>query len=131
MHPVFRPTAEGRHDEPWTWDKMRARAVEYVAFLHGQGVQLRIARQRVGAAMKVAPETLRQWERDQSVGANVETAREAGAYKARLEINPKHCEDDGQSVDAHALALFIAFRDEPLVAFGERYRQRFGPRHHT
>jgi len=131
VHSVFQPTAEGRHGEPWTWDKMRARAVEHVVFLHGQGVQLRIARQRVGTAMKVSPETLRQWERDQSLGANVETARKAGAYKARLDANPKHYEDDGQSVDAHVLALFIAFRDEPLAAFGERYRQRFGTRHNT
>src|SRR3954464_6993717 len=110
---------------------MRARAVEHVMFLHGQGVQLRIARQRVGAEMKVSPETLRKWEQDQSLSANAETARKAGAYKARLDANPKHCEDGRQLVDAHVLALFIAFRDEPLVAFGERYRQRFGTRHNT
>src|SRR3954464_14028714 len=101
---------------------MRARAVEHVMFLHGQGVKLRIARQRVDTAMKVSPETLRPWERDESLGANIEATRKAGAYKAQLEINPKHCEDDGHSVDAHALALFIALRDEPLAAFGERYR---------
>src|SRR4051794_32160714 len=85
VHPVFKPTAEGRHGESWTWDKMRARAVEHIVFLHGQGVQPRIARQRVGAAMKVPPETLRKWEQDQSLGANVESARKAGAYKAQLD----------------------------------------------
>lgn len=134
VHPIVQPAAGGRHDAPWTWDMMRARALEHVAFLHGQGVALQIARRRVGAAMKVAAATLRAWETEcrrsvYNLNARIATARDAGDIKARRDQGGD--ETPSESADANALALLQSVQEESLSEFAARYRERFGQRHHT
>jgi hypothetical protein len=129
-HDIVRPAVTGRHDDAWTWDQMRATALEHVAFLHGQGLTKQIARQRVAARMDIPPNSLRDWERTPQLMLNYATAFDAGNLKTILDDNPKHAEGDGKTVDSGALARLHQFRsDPPLADFGQTYKERFGRRH--
>jgi hypothetical protein len=94
----------------------------------------RNARIEVGAAMKVAPATLRAWrvELDDAewcgpVCSRLEEAFAAGEIKRQL--------DTGATIKfagtLRGLAFFEEVRKEPLHEFGRRYQTDYGRRHHT
>ncbi|MCJ2111927.1 hypothetical protein MKK64_12045 [Methylobacterium sp. E-025] len=127
---MLRPSVVGRHGDAWSWDKMRAGALDHVAFLHGQGQTKKMAQQRVAARMNIPAATLRDWERDATLKRGYEAAYEAGKLKIVFEDDPRYAEGDGNSVDSAALARLIQFKSEPSLAdFGQSYRVRFGARH--
>jgi len=129
-HDIVRPVARGRHGDAWSKDRMRAGAVEHVAYLHGQGFTKEIAQQRVAGRMGIPPTTLRDWERDEAIKGGCEAAYAAGKLKIIFDDDPEYAEGDGNSVDSGALARLIQFRSEPSLAeFGRAYREKFGGRH--
>ncbi len=129
-HDIVRPVASGRHGNAWSQDRMRAAALEHVAFLHGQGHTKKIAQQRVAARMGVPPATLRDWERDEALRDGYDVAFQAGELKTILDDDPKYAEGDGNSIDSGVLARLVQFRTNPSLAdFGQAYRDEFGQRH--
>lgn len=129
VQPMVLPIISGRHGPSWSWDKMRLRAAQHVAFLNGQGIPVTLARQRVGSLTAVPPETLRKWEVEFSAHPETSAARGAGELKVIFEDTPRYAEGDGNSIDAHAMHCLETLRQEPLAAFGDDYRERFGRRH--
>ena len=130
VHDLVKPTPSGRHGDAWSWDQMRALAVEHVAYLRGQGLNKQIARSRVAAAMKIPANSLRDWESNQELIRDTEDALEAGKLKVILDDNPRYAEGDGNSVDTAALARLIKFKSGPSLAdFGRAYRETHGRRH--
>lgn len=136
--PLVAPVRRRRHQAPWTWDQMRARALEWVHFLHGEGSRLEFALRRVGAAIGSAPDTIRKWKdelsgresgSDRPIERRIATADAAGRYSFDLQCDPSFAKNDGNSIDAHAFALFSEMQDEPLEVFGRRYKELFGGRH--
>jgi len=134
VRPIFEPKKSQRHGARWTWDEARIRAVEHVEYLRGQGFTDKRARADVGAAMKVAPATLRDWrvdfDDDDWVGPvclRREEALAAGEIKRQLDM--------GGTVDlavtGPGLAFYKEVQKEPLREFGNRYRTLYGRRHHT
>lgn len=128
---IFRPALHGRHDDAWSWDVMRRRAIEHIGFLHGTGVTLQMARQRVAAAMKVSPDTLRDWSTETGNKERLQIAKQAGEYQLQLIADPEFGKDGSVPIDAHVLALFISIEKDPLADFGKSYHERFGRRHHS
>lgn len=126
---LVRPRTVGRHSDTWSWDQMRACALEHVAHLRGQGNQAQFAQRRVAVAMKISTETLRSWDKLPGINADRSTAKEAGKLKILLDDDPDFAKRDGNSIDGHALARLRAFQAEPLVEFAKRYVDRFGSRH--
>jgi hypothetical protein len=127
---VVRPAVAGRHGNAWSWDRMRAGALEHVAFLHGQGQTKKVAQQRVAARMGIPATTLRDWERDGAIKGGYEAAFEAGKLKIIFEDEPKYAEGDGRTVDSSALARLHRFKSElSLADFGQAYKAKFGSRH--
>lgn len=126
---LLRPKTVGRHNDTWSWDQMRARALEHVAHLRGQDYQAQVAQRRVAVAMKVSPETLRSWDKVPSLKAGCELALQAGQLKTLLDDDPDYARRGDNSVDGAALARLRDFRTEPLSAFGQLYHDRFGSRH--
>jgi hypothetical protein len=138
VRPLFQATATGRHGDTKTWDDMRNRALEHVAFLVGQGVKKGIARARVGAAMKnVSVNTLKTWERTAIVNppilCGIELANKAGDLAVMLQSNPKYAEiGSGKSIDAGQWAkLKELTQEEDLLTFGARYATANGRRHNS
>jgi len=133
VQPILAPTKSGRHNEPWSHDQARLRAVEHVCFIEGQGVAKGIARARVQAATKIARETLREWETEFGHGkflSRLSLARSTGALQQKLIADPEFGKRDGDILDAHEFDLLVELtRREPLAAFGVSYRQRWGDRH--
>lgn len=126
VHGLVRPTKGGRHDDAWSWDQMRACAVEHVAFLRGQGVNAGIARRRVAAATAVPEKTLRDWEGAEKLSSGCEIAFDAGHMKNVFEDIP----DYEGVIDTAVLARLKRFESEPSLGdFGREYRERFGHRH--
>lgn len=121
------PSVHGRHDDAWTWDQLRGRAVEYVHYYRGQGVKTGEARERVARAAHIGSFTLRQWEKD-GLGRR-DIAFEAGKLAVILSDQPNFAEGDGQSIDADAFALHEELIRIPLRTFGAQYIERFGHRH--
>jgi hypothetical protein len=128
---LFEPTRTGRHGQAWTWDSMRVRALEYVAFLNGQGVVKDIARRRVANAMGIGSiETLKTWEKTgsdlrsnvHSLDYRIDAAKDAG----RIEYQGRSDTDESPAVAAREELL-----EETPEAFGLRYKQMFGVRTHV
>ncbi|WP_342108084.1 hypothetical protein [Methylobacterium sp. SI9] len=130
VHDLVRPIEGGRHGDAWTWDQMRACALEHVGFLHGQGIAKQIARRRVSAQTSISEGALRDWERNEELNEGFKDALEAGRLKIIFEDNPRYAESDGNTVNGNALARLHRFKSDPSLAdFGKAYRQRFGHRH--
>lgn len=130
VHTLLEPATNGRHDQSWTWDQMRRRAVDHVYFLCGQNWPVTKARSKISAIIKASSTTLRGWELDlKKSGYSSDIAMKAGELKLILEENPRYAEDDGNSIDGYAFDLLKRFQAEPLAQFGESYVSRFGHRH--
>lgn len=126
---IFEPRATGRHDTPWSWDQMRAGALERVAYRRGQGFSAGDALDHVAQAMGVSAQTLRGWERSPGLKTGCELAQAAGRLKSHLDDDPEYGKRQDQAIDAHVLERLYAFQADPLSSFGQRYRERFGHRH--
>lgn len=126
---IFEPRVTGRHDTPWSWDQMRAGALERVAFRRGQGFSAGDAMEHVAQAMGVSAQTLRGWERSQQLKEGCDLAQSAGRLKSQLDDDPDYGKRQDQALNAHVLERLKAFQAEPLAVFGQRYRERFGHRH--
>lgn len=131
VQPLLEPNVSNRHDATWTRDEMRARALQHVEFLKGQGFGVGVARKRVAIATGTAIDTLRKWEAE--CGALVKdlphrllVARDAGEIKARIDADPS----DRSSVDVYAWAMLAELNSQPLGEFGRAYQAKFGRRHH-
>jgi hypothetical protein len=136
VHAIVQPSVTGRHDRPWTWDEMRARALEHVAFLCGQGLNKTTARKRVGKAMKnVSVNTLRAWEkRDRPIfdlELRLRTAYGAGKLLIVRADNPEYGRHPDEAIDASEMHVMKTLLAEPLSAFGPAYAQLFGARYNT
>ncbi|GJD51768.1 hypothetical protein OPKNFCMD_4526 [Methylobacterium crusticola] len=133
VHKLVAPTHIGKHNDAWSWEKMRLRAVQHVNFLSGQGIIKKVALKRVSVATGIGEGTLRQWEtafvKDVAANLSVDWAKKSGNLKTILEDNPRYGENDGNSVDGYAYNLLLDLREESLTQFGIRYRERFGSRH--
>lgn len=130
VHQLVKPDGGGRHGDAWTWDQMRACALEHVAFLHGQGTAKQLARRRVSAQTGISEGALRDWERSEQLNGGFRDALEAGRLKIVFEDDPRHAEGDGNTISANALARLNRFKTDPSLAdFGKAYRQQFGHRH--
>jgi len=120
---MLAPAATERRGMVYTWEKARARALQHVAFLVGQGIPKGAARKRVSLATGIKRDTLRDWERQ--VDSRWEIAEEAGRVEA--------IERDGGArpspMDAHVDHLLSELRREPLAVFGAYYQEKFGQRH--
>jgi hypothetical protein len=57
------PTKTRRRGNPYQLDVRRARAISHVYYLWGQGIKKHVAQERVGKALAVSVETLRDWEK--------------------------------------------------------------------
>lgn len=130
VQPLLAAAPNRRHDEAWTRDEMRVRALQHVEFLRGQGLSVGLARKRVALAVGAAVDTLRKWEVEcrehvRDLAGRLEWARVAGEIKVRRESDP----DDRSAVDANAWDLLRQFRAESLAEFGRSYQDRFGRRH--
>ena len=121
------PNATGKHDDAWTWDQQRIRAVQHVLFLHGQGVTKQVAQSRVAASMGVRPETIKSWETSlrSKPSSNFDVAKRAGALALQIEQS----EDRHGPMDAGDLAMAEELKREDLKTFGTSYKKRFGRRH--
>lgn len=126
VQPIFQPTTGGQHGQAFTWEKMRLRAVQHVAFFSGTGSTKKSARQRVELATKIKSDTLRDWEIDLKKKPlerfMIEWARRAGELSLVLEHTPDYAKSDGNSMDGDAYAVLLELKREPLGAFGLRYR---------
>jgi hypothetical protein len=59
----FEPTKTRRRGNPFQLDVRRAWAISHVYYLWGQGIKKHVAQERVGKALAVSVETLRDWEK--------------------------------------------------------------------
>jgi hypothetical protein len=128
VHTLVEPRAVQRHGDAWTWDQMRFRALEYVAFLCGQGLKKQFALRRVSLSMGMgSSDTLRDWEKTGSplwaavpdMESRLNSAREAG----KILVDGRQDDDD-----ANAVAYLVELGQESLEEFGQRYKQLFGGR---
>lgn len=128
VHDLVKPERTHRHGDGWTWDQMRVRALEHVAFLCGQGLKKLEAQKRVSLAMGMGSiDTLRSWEKRGSplretthgLSEKLEIARQAG----RLVV-----EGYRDDVEADAVVCRLELVGEDLKAFGPRYNGQFGGR---
>ncbi|MDF2602212.1 MAG: hypothetical protein K0Q54_5035 [Methylobacterium brachiatum] len=130
VHDLVKPSPKGRHGDAWSWDRMRALAVEHVAYLRGQGSAKQIARSRVAAAMSIPANSLRDWEANRELTRGYELAEAAGKLKTILDDDPRYAKGDGNTVDSHARARLSEFLSGPSLAdFGRAYRATHGRRH--
>ncbi|MCJ2043063.1 hypothetical protein MKK58_00640 [Methylobacterium sp. J-078] len=124
--PIFQAAPSTKKGDAYTWDKMRLRAVQHVAFLVGSGSTKKSAQNRVELATKIKAGTLRDWETDLKKGYlekfQIEWARKAGELSVILEYNPKYAEADGNTIDVNVHAILLETQREPLSTFGLRYR---------
>lgn len=124
--PIFQATPSNRKGDAYTWNKMRLRAVQHVAFLVGCGSTKKSAQQRVSLATNIKVGTLRDWETDFKKefleNLQIQWAKGAGGLSVVLEHNPNYANSDGNSVDGYAYALLLELQREPLSAFGQLYR---------
>jgi hypothetical protein len=58
----FEPAKTRRRGRPYQLDCCRAHAISHVYYLRGQGIKKHVALERVGKALAVSVETLRDWE---------------------------------------------------------------------
>jgi hypothetical protein len=125
--PIFQAAPSTRKGDAYTWNKMRLRAVQHVAFLVGYGSTKKSAQQRVSLATNIKVGTLRDWETDFKKGPvekfQIQWAKGAGELSAVLEHNPNYASSDGNSLDGSAYALLLDMQREPLGEFGRKYRE--------
>lgn len=126
--PMFGASVTRRHGKPWTEDQLRLRAVEHVAFLRGQGITKSMAQRRVFHATDIPPTTLQSWEKRDlprhvvNLVRHLEIAQGAGAIYAGRQADKDYGRREGDILDSTALAFLKTIEDEPLIAFGIRYR---------
>lgn len=136
VHDFVSPEPGGKHSAPWGWYQFRVRALQHVAYLNGKGVGKMKAREQVAQAMKISPKTLREWEGEckevvEGVEKHLAWAHEAGRFAVKRELDPGYAKNDGNSVDTEVLHVYKEMAIENLAAFGKKYRERYGNRHHT
>jgi hypothetical protein len=126
--PIFQAAASNKKGDAYTWDKMRLRAVQHVAFLVGSGSTKKSARDRVELATRIKFDTLRDLETDLRKNPwpklQIEWAKKAGELSVVLEHNPSYANSDGNTVDGFVYALLLDLQREPLSEFGRKYRDR-------
>jgi hypothetical protein len=123
---------KGRRHSAATWDAQRLMALRHVHYLHGRGLGLGKARDRVGRMMGVSPHTLREWKKTMSdeVSADLDVARAAGEMSVELEEDTTLGTHRDAPLGGRAYETVIEFREEPLAAFAARYRASpLGRRH--
>ncbi|OWK20624.1 hypothetical protein AJ88_27605 [Mesorhizobium amorphae CCBAU 01583] len=117
---IFQPNQTGKHSRPYAWAKAREEAILHVAFMQGGGRTKTVSRELIGQAIGVAPNTLRDWEREIS-DLDFDNAREAGRLEEqRISIGipwPK-------TMDAHVLAMSDRLSGK-LLGFSRWYREEF------
>ncbi|QND58228.1 hypothetical protein [Mesorhizobium huakuii] len=90
VHQLVMPKSDGRHDA-WTWDRMRLRAVQHVEFLHGQGIGIGKAREKVQKETGIAIGTLvklsQEFNKDETKRHLVRLAFLLGQKKTTITIN--------------------------------------------
>jgi hypothetical protein len=135
VRPLFERTETGRHDDPYSWDDMRQRALEHIAFLVGQGVGKGIAQRRVGTHMGgVSVNTLKDWEKSANIRPEVrrqiELANRAGQLFVVLSSNPDYAKiGSGNTMDCYEAAKLEDLTKEDLSAFGAKYSEKHRRRH--
>lgn len=126
--PIFQAAASNKKGDAYTWDKMRLRAVQHVAFLVGTGSTKKSARDRVELATRIKSDTLRDLETDFKKNPwskiQIDWAKKAGQLSDLLERNPSYANSDGNTVDGYVYALLLDLQREPLGEFGRKYRDR-------
>lgn len=124
--PIFQAAPSTKKGDAYTWDKMRLRAVQHVAFLAGSGSTKKSARARVELATKIKVDTLRDLETNLKKypfeKLQIDWAKRAGELSVVLEYNPDFGVDDGNTLNANVYAILLELEREPLRAFGMRYR---------
>lgn len=121
---IFEPNKTGKHSHPYAWAKAREEAILHVAFRQGGGRTKTGARELVGKAIGVAPNTLRDWERDTS-DFDYDNAREAGRLEEeRITLGTPW----PSKMDAHVIAMSDRLSGK-LLGFARWYREEFGKRH--
>lgn len=126
--PIFQAAPSTKKGDAYTWDKMRLRAVQHVAFLSGTGSTKKSARERVELATRIKSGTLRDLEtdlkKDPWCKLQLDWAKKAGELSRLLERNPSYANSDGNTVDGHVYALLLDLQHEPIGEFGQKYRDR-------
>lgn len=124
QHSMVLPIQGEKRDRAWTRQLMQLEALDYVAFLEGQGTTKTDARFLVSEAIGKSPDTLRQWERDcrrsfpafLSIDKDLEIAREAGLLTQK-----------GLPATNGLVARFVEHvTEQSLEEFGRIYRSASG-----
>lgn len=124
VHEIVKPNSSNKHDDHWSWNRMRLRAVQHVEFLYGGGLSKQNAEQRVQRVTGIAAGTLRKWSKTFNKSSGnaelVSLAFSAGKYS----------EAPGSQTTTGAMLEFLwSMEDEPLEKFARQYKIRYGYRH--
>lgn len=131
---LFSVKRGGRHGAGRThsYDEARMRAVEWLEYLVGKGVDNQSAAGRVAAAIQtVSAKTILDWRARElpkhiwNFESRVATARGAGKLDAQLEDDPDFGRRESESFNYPELVLRDELKAESLAQFGKRYRREF------